>query len=226
MKKVILISGGSDGIGRATAARLRDQHTVVILSSNGPNLLRVAGELGISCIAGNVTDYAAMRRAVATVIERHGRLDVLINNAGLWIDGPLESNDPDRIKQVMDVNALGTINLTHAAIPALKKQRSGRIVNVISQAGLHAKAERSVYNASKWAITGFTQALQDELAAHHIGVTGLYPGKINTKLFEKAGSHKALDDALRVEQIAATLELIVNADPDVLVTEVGLKHLG
>jgi NAD(P)-dependent dehydrogenase (short-subunit alcohol dehydrogenase family) len=225
MKKVVLISGGSDGVGRALAARLRDRHTVIILSGDGPKCLRVAGELDVSCVVGDVSDAAAMRHAVDEVIRRHGRLDVVVNNAGIWVEGAIEATDPGAAKRALEVNTLGTINLTHAAVPALKQQGGGRIINVISQAGLHAKAGRSVYAASKWAVTGLTEALQAELAPDGIGVTGVYPGKINTKLFEKAGVRKTFDDALNPDEVAATLEMVVDAPPHVLFTGIGLTYL-
>jgi NAD(P)-dependent dehydrogenase (short-subunit alcohol dehydrogenase family) len=225
MKKVVLISGGTDGIGRVTAQALRDRHTVIILSNDGPKCLRVAGELDVSCVVGDAADFGAMQRAVDTVVERHGRLDVVINNAGLWIEGDLETNHPDAIKQALDVNTLGTLNLTRAAVPVLKQQGSGRIINVISQAGLHAKPGKSVYDATKWAVTGFTQALQEELTPHGVAVTGIYPGKVHTKLFEKAGVKKPMDDALSPDEVAAAIALVVDAHPNVLFTEIGLKWI-
>src|SRR5437868_234428 len=99
MKKVVLISGGTDGLGRAIAERLHQDHTVVVMSATGPKCLQTARDLDCDCAVGDVSDYAACERAVAQVIERHQRLDVLVNNAGVWLEGPLETLAPDSIRR-------------------------------------------------------------------------------------------------------------------------------
>jgi short-subunit dehydrogenase len=152
-------------------------------------------------------------------------VDCVINNAGLWIEGPLDELDPARIHEVLEVNTLGTINLTKAVIPGMKRQKAGRIININSQAGLYAKAGRGVYNASKWAVTGFTKSLQEELAPFGIGVTGMYPGKLDTGLFEKAGTPKNMADALDPQEVAKTIEFMLSMDNTILFTEIGVKHL-
>lgn len=154
-----------------------------------------------------------------------GPVDCVINNAGLWIEGPLDELDPARIHEVLEVNTLGTINLTKAVLPGMKQQKAGRIININSQAGLYTKAERGVYNASKWAITGFTKSLQEELAPFGIGVTGMYPGKLNTDLFKKAGNEKNMADALDPTEVAKTIEFILGLDDTTLFPEVGIQYL-
>lgn len=165
--KTILISGGSDGLGKAIAKQLAAGNKVIILSPSEEKLRRAADEIGCDYKVCDVRNYAQVKRA----IEGLGSIDCLVNNAGLWIEGPLDENDPDYAKQVLDVNVLGVINLTKAVIPVMKKQQAGLIININSQGGFYAKAERSVYTAAKWAITGFTKAMQPELAPHGIAVT-------------------------------------------------------
>jgi len=219
--KTILITGGSDGLGKAIAARLAPNNKVIILSPSEEKLKQTARELNCEYRVCDVRDYAQVEKVVHEV----GAIDCLVNNAGLWIEGPLESNDPARIHEVLEVNTLGTINCTKAVIPAMKRQKSGRIINIISQAGFYAKAERSVYTASKWAVTGFTKSIQAELAPLGIGVTGLYPGKLKTNMFSKMGIDKSMDGALETAEVAKTVEFILSLDNTTLLPEVGVKNL-
>lgn len=219
--KTILITGGSDGLGRAIAARLSPNNRVIILSPHEEKLKQVAEELNCEYKVCDVRGYAQVEK----VVKEIGTIDCLVNNAGLWIEGTLESNDPQLIHEALKVNTFGVINMTKAVIPAMKRQKSGRIINVISQAGWYAKAERSIYTASKWAITGFTKSIQAELAPLGIGVTGLYPGKLKTNMFSKMGINKNMDGALETDEVAKTVEFILSLDNSTLLPEVGVKHL-
>jgi short-subunit dehydrogenase len=219
--KTILITGGSDGLGKAIASRLTVNNKVIILSPHEDKLRQAAEELGCEYKVCDVRDYAQIEKTVQEI----GTIDCLVNNAGLWIEGPLDENNPQQIHEVLEVNTLGTINMTKAVTPTMKQQKSGRIINVISQAGLHAKPERSIYTASKWAITGFTKSIQAELAPFGVGVTGLYPGKLRTDLFSKAGVEKNMDDALDTDEVAKAVEFILGLESTTLLPEVGIKNL-
>jgi len=107
----------------------------------------------------------------------------------------------------------------------MKKRKTGTIVNIISQAGLYAKPNMSVYFASKWAITGFTKSIQVELAEHNIRVTGVYPGKLNTRLFQKAGIEKDMRNAIDPEEVAKAIQFILQYDDTIVVPEFGIKHI-
>lgn len=223
MKKLILISGGSDGLGRAMAAKLSKRYRVVILSSDEEKTIRTAKEIGCDFCVVDVADYEQLRQAVVSIIKKYKKIDCLINNAGLWIEGSLETNDPERIKRVMDVNATGTIFLTRAVLPHMKKAKKGKIINVISQAGLYAKAERSVYNASKWAITGFTKSLAADLTGSGVTVSGFYPGAMKTKLFIKAGSKRDVSDAMKLPDVVRAIEFIMETPEALTIPELGIK---
>jgi short-subunit dehydrogenase len=160
---------------------------------------------------------------VAKTIKKFKKIDVLFNNAGLWIEGDLEKNSSERISQVLAVNTLGTILLTRLVLPMMKKRKRGLIVNLISQAGLYAKPQRSVYNASKWAITGFTKSLQQELETAGVRVTGVYPGKVETNLFKNAGLNKNMKNALPVDTVARLVTMVVNFSEVATLPEVGVK---
>jgi short-subunit dehydrogenase len=218
--KTILISGGSDGLGKAIAAKLSPHHNVIILSPNEEKLRIVADEIGCTYKVCDVRDYEQVQKTVNEV----GAVDCLINNAGLWIQGSLDENDPQRIHEVLEVNTLGVIYLTKAVIPGMKQQKSGLIININSQGGFYAKAERGVYTASKWAITGFTKAMQPELAPYGIGVTGLYPGMMKTDMFSKMGIEKDMAKGLDTEEVAKTVEFLLTFDTPTIFPEIGIKH--
>ena len=209
MSKVTLITGGSSGLGFEIAKKLSPSSQVIIISSNEDKLKRSAQELNCEYLVCDVTKLEDIRKTVDAVVEKHGRLDVLINNAGIWIEGELDSNDPNYVHKVLEVNTLGPIWFSQAVIPQMKRQKSGRIVNIISQAGKIAKAERTVYNASKFALTGFTEGLSLELAKYNIGVTGVYPWKMETKMFETIGIKKDMQGALDPSVVAEAVAFVI-----------------
>lgn len=222
-KKTILISGGSDGFGKAMAEKLSKKHRVVILARDAKETARVAKQIGCDFVVANVTDYKELEKAVSRITTKYGSIDCLINNAGLWTQGLLEANDPNEIVKIMSVNAIGTILLTHAVLPHMKKKKQGRIINVISQAGLNAKAERSIYNASKWAITGFTKSLAEELVGSGVSVTGFYPGPMKTNIFKKAGVKKDISKFMELPDVVRAIEFVVDTPYELAIPELGIK---
>ncbi len=225
MKKVIIISGGSDGVGRALAQKLKDKFQVIILSKNLEKTKKVAEEIGVDFVVADVSNYEAVEKAVAQIISKYNKIDILINNAGLWIEGKLENNEYENIQNVINVNTLGTIFLTKAVLPFMQKIKSGRIINVISQSGLYGKSERSIYHASKWAIVGFTKSLEMEISSQNISVSGFYPAGIKTGLFAKTDSKKDLSKYLEISEVVRSLEFIVETPEDVNIPEFGIKQL-
>lgn len=217
--KTVVITGGSEGLGKTLASRLVLNYRVVIISRNADTLAQVASEIGCEYRVCDVRDYIQVERVVKEV----GEVDCLVNNAGIWLQGALDETDPERIREVLEVNTLGTINFTKAVVPMMKQQKTGRIINVISQAGLNARAGWPVYIASKWAITGFTKSMQQELEPFGIGVTGLYPSTLNTDMFAKSGVPKDVSQALDTDDVAKTIEFMLSFDDGTLFPEIGIK---
>jgi len=225
MKKVVLISGGSDGLGKTIAKELSKDYQVVILSPTENKLKKTAGEIRVDYVVADVSDYKNLEKAIKQITSKYERIDCLINCAGLWIQGELDDNNAEDIKRVLEVNNLGVVFLSKAVIPQMKKQKQGQIININSQAGLYAKTERSVYNAAKWGVTGFTKSLQEELAKYGISVTGIYPGKMNTKMFEKMGIVKDMGDALDPIEVARVVKFLLETNKSVNFPEIGIKNL-
>ena len=223
--KTVVISGGSSGLGKAIAKQLATNYKVIILARDETELNNAANDIGCDKYVCDVGDWQQVGETVKSITERYGQIDVLINNAGLWIQGPLDQNDWQKIDEVIRVNVLGVMYLSKAVIPKMKEQKTGWIINISSQAGISAKAERTVYYASKWAVTGFTKCLQPELAPHGIKVTGIYPGMMKTSLFKKAGIDKNLEKGINTEDIARVVEFILTFDNEVTFPELGIKHI-
>lgn len=225
MEKVVVISGGNDGLGKEIARILSPKNKVIILVRSKEKGEEAIKEIGCRFEVCDVKDYGEIERSLKNIYDKYKKIDCVINNAGVWIEGELEENDPENIKNAIETNTLGVIFLSKSATPYFKKQKHGLIINIISQAGIYAKAKRSVYNASKWAITGFTKSLQAELAPHGIAVTGIYPGKLNTGLFKKTGVEKDMKDAISPKDVARTIEFVLSFDNIIEFPEIGIKHV-
>ncbi len=224
-KKIVLITGGSDGLGKALATILKDTYKVIILSYHEEKLKKVAEELGVDYVLADISKYDEVEKAIQIVIDKYQKIDCLVNNAGVWIDGQLDEVSPEDIKRIIDTNTTGTMFVTRATLPFMKKEKTGKIINVISQGGLIAKEDRSVYYASKWALTGFTKCLQIDLESFNINVSGFYPGFMNTNLFDTNGSTRDVTGAMDPNDVAKTLKFIVDLPNHMTVTELGINHL-
>lgn len=202
MKKVIVITGASDGLGKTLTESLSKENNVIALATTEEKLQKVAEYNNCNYKVCDVSDYHQVEKCTNEIIEEFGKIDILINNAGLWIQEKLEENDEKRIHAVIDVNLLGTIYMTKAVIPIMKKNQDGIIININSQVGINHKAERVVYNASKWGVTGFSKSLQDEVAKYGIRVTDILPGMLKTDMFNKMNIKKNMENGLDTKEVA------------------------
>ena len=184
-ERVVLITGAAGGIGRAAAARFREQgDTVVLTDVAAPALARTAEDLGgLDTVVADVTVVADCDRVVAETVERHGRLDVLVNCAGIWVEGPTAEMTEDEYDRTIDVNLKGTFFMCRYAIPHLERTE-GCIVNLSSDAGLIGSAEAAIYCASKGAVSQLTRSLAIELAPKGVRVVAVCPNDVETPMLE------------------------------------------
>ena len=187
---VALVTGGTSGIGLAAANALRDRGCRVY------TLSRSHADLGgLTSLTADVTDEAAVGKAVAAVLAESGRIDILVNCAGFGISGAVEFTELADAKKQFDVNFFGAVNVTKAVLPVMRKQGSGRIVNVSSVAAPVAIPFQAYYSAAKAALNAWTAALANEVRPYGITVTAVQPGDIKTG-FTAAREKSALGDDL------------------------------
>jgi len=183
--RVALITGGASGIGRATADRLaRDGFRLALADIDAEGLDRAVGEMGAKgalAVPTDVRSFDACAAAVAAAVGRFGRLDVLVNCAGVWVEGPTDTMTEADWDRVVDVNLKGTFGMCRAAIPALEATR-GCIVNLSSRAGLWGNKGAAVYCASKGGVTVLSKALAVELAERGIRVNAVCPGDVDSPM--------------------------------------------
>lgn len=223
--KNIIITGGSDGLGKTLAESLSKDNNVIILATNEDKLKEVASQNKCNYKICDVRDYLTVEKMIKDIINEFGKVDVLINNAGLWIQEELDFNDSERIHSVVDVNLLGVINCSKAIIPFMKQNKDGLIININSQAGINHKAERVVYNATKWGVTGFSKSLQDEVAKYGIRVTNVMPGMMKTDMFKKLNIEKNMANGVDTKEVARLIKFIIDTPADVMIPEVGIKNI-
>ena len=220
-RTVALVTGASSGIGAATARRLAEEGAAVVLVARrrdrlealAADIRQTGGEAWV--IEADITDPVQAEAAVRHAVQRFGRLDTLVNNAGVMLLGPIVGADMTEWERMIATNVRGLLYTTHAALPHLMRaaeegpRRVADIVNISSIAGRVAWNGYGVYNLTKFGVNGFTESLRQEVTRHHVRVGVLEPGGVATEL----GSHNS--DAVRNEMIDpfyATTEVLAPED--------------
>ena len=179
MSKVVLVTGGSSGIGKSIGEYLLDKGFTVYGTSRNP---KNYSDSKLNLIALDVTDNSTIKSAIKTVIDKERRLDVLINNAGAGITGPLEEIPENEIKRNFETNLFGPINVIKAVLPHMREQHSGLIINVTSIAGYMGLPYRGIYSASKGALELITESFRMEIKDFKIKMVNIAPGDFATNI--------------------------------------------
>ena len=179
MSKVILITGASSGIGKSTAEFLSGKGFKVYGTGRNP---KINEKNGYSLIPLDVTKPETISLALDLIIEREGRIDVLVNNAGMGITGPIEDTPTSEMKKVFDTNFFGAIDMMKAVLPQMRKQQSGTIINVTSIAGYMGLPYRGLYSATKGALDLVSEAIRMEVKAFGIQIATIAPGDVATNI--------------------------------------------
>ena len=185
--KVALVTGASRGIGRAIAVRLAEQGATVVAAARGENAAETAAAIArnggrAESVGIDVTDHAAVAELPGSIVERHGRLDIVVSNAGIARDQLLMRMKRDDWDTVMATNLTAAFTLAQAAMRPMLKQRGGRILAVSSVVGQMGNAGQTNYAASKAGLIGFAKALAREVASRGITVNVIAPGMIDTDM--------------------------------------------
>ena len=234
--RVAVVTGASSGIGAATAVALADAGFGVVLAARRSDRIealasRIGGDaLAVTC---DVSDDAAAHSLIDRAKSELGRVDVLVNNAGVMLLGPITGADTEEWRRMVGANLLGLMYCTHAALPVMQEQGGGHIVNVSSVAGRTARLGFGVYNATKWGVVAFSESLRQEALHSNVRVTVVEPGFVETELqghndnpfvvdqIEKA--RERIGELLTAEDIARMIVYAVEQPPHVLVGEVLIR---
>lgn len=178
--KVVLVTGGSSGLGLAICRFLHQKGCTVYGTSRNPD--KVDEEF--HALRMDVTDEGSIRQGVEKVLEAEGRIDVLVNNAGLGFNGAVEDASTQEIKKVFDTNIHGLLSVTRAVLPSMRERKDGLIINISSIAGAFGLPFRGVYSASKHAVEAFSESLSMEVKPFGVNVVIVQPGDFKTSINE------------------------------------------
>src|SRR4051812_41372783 len=224
MERAALVTGGSSGIGLAIARLLRDEGYDLTLVSRTPERIEAAAaELGAHAIAANVADPDECARAVAEHRERFGRLDVLVNSAGVGIGGLVEDLDLKKLDLQLDINLRGLFLVTQAAVPLLRETR-GWIVNLASIAGTLPTPGLATYGATKAAVISLTRSLNAELDAAGVRAIAICPGFVDTPMAQWSGLEQG--EMIRPEDCAEVVRMCLRLSPTARVPQVVIERMG
>ncbi len=223
--QVILITGGSSGLGKAMAELAIEQRAVVYITGRDQQKLnRVANEMGAEPLHADMTDEASLENGINTIMDKHGRIDVLINNAGIGNDWPeVTEVSHEAMLKTYEVNVFGVAVLTAKVASVFKKQKCGSIVNIASSAGVKGFARGTVYASSKFALRGMTQCWQAELRPYNVRVILVNPSEVPTAFNQEDRSERALEpNKLRPTEIAHAVISALRMDPRGFIPELSV----
>ena len=183
MSKVWLVTGSASGLGRNIAEAVLASGDRLVATARDPRRLEdlvLQYRDQVRAVVHDVADEGAAHAAVQTALDAFGRLDVVVNNAGYGDVAPFEQLTSERFEAVMDTNFYGVVNVTRAALPVMRKQKSGCILQISSVGGRLALPGSTAYHSAKWAVGGFTESLAQEVAPFGVKVCALEPGGMRT----------------------------------------------
>jgi NAD(P)-dependent dehydrogenase (short-subunit alcohol dehydrogenase family) len=224
VERAALVTGGSSGIGLAIARMLRGEGFELTVASRRPERIEAAAaELGATAVAADVSDAAACERLVAEHRARFGRLDVLVNSAGIGIAGRVEDLPAKHLDLQLGVNLRGLFLVTQAAIPLLRESR-GWIVNLASIAGTLPTPGLAAYGATKAAVISLTRSLNEELDADGVRAVALCPGFVDTPMAQWSGLTG--DEMIQPEDCAEVVRMLLRLSPRARIPQVVIERAG
>lgn len=234
--RAAIVTGGSSGIGLAIARMLGQQGYGLTLAARRPDKLEAAAEglrgegFEVEHVAGNLSDEEVVRQVVAAHTERFGRLDVLINNAGVGIGAPVAEIETKKLDMQLDINIRSIVLFYRESMELLRaaagEHRNALVVNTSSISGKFGQAWLSVYSATKFAVVGWTQAMHKELAGEGIKSTALCPAFVDTPMTDFVKGQVEADAMIRPEDIAIAVRALLEMSPACIVPEIQFVRPG
>jgi NADP-dependent 3-hydroxy acid dehydrogenase YdfG len=229
--KIVIITGASKGIGRAIALQMASQGAKLALMARSEKELwevqKMAESLGGKCIAftGDIADETFVNNAVAETISKFGTVDIVINNAGFGVFKPSEDINVAEWDSVFATNVKGTFLVSNAAIPVMKKNKSGHIINIASDVAKRVFAGGSLYCASKYAQDAYSMAIRKELRPHNIKVSVVYSGLVDSSFHADPEGHSSHNWWLKNEDMANAIVYIASQPAHVVIDELMIHPL-
>ncbi|EGQ8300879.1 SDR family oxidoreductase [Vibrio parahaemolyticus] len=201
MKKLVVITGASSGIGEAIARRFSEEGHPLLLVARRVERLEALNLPNTSCEKVDVTDQASLITAIEKAEAQFGPADVLVNNAGVMLLGQIDTQDAAEWKRMFDVNVLGLLNGMHSVLTSMKARNSGTIINISSIAGKKTFPDHAAYCGTKFAVHAISENVREEVAASNVRVTTIAPGAVETELLSHTTSQDIKDgyDAWKVD---------------------------
>jgi len=205
--KIIVITGASQGFGKALAKALKQENAQVVISSHDKENLEItAKELSVDHFLADVTSFENIKKLGEYVVEKYGKIDFWINNAGIQIAPSfVEDVDIKKLHNLFEINFFGYFYGCQIALSQMKKQESGVIININSTAGLDGKPEISAYSSSKFAIKGLTESIRKEVQSLDIRILGVFPGGMQTDIYKE----KYPDDIKDYMEVETVVEKVM-----------------
>lgn len=220
--KIIIVTGGTGGLGKCIVEKASNIESAIVISIS-LNVLKSNKE-NVEYYSCDISNFNHIDELIKSIVTKYGKIDVLINNAGIIAEGKFVDSSYEQIKKIIDINTSGTMYVTRACLPFMADKKNGYIINIISQGGLNASALKPLYNASKWAITGFTKCLELEALPLGIKVTGIYPGTMKTDIFKKNNIPNDLTRAIKPEDVADLICDLIMKDNSLYIPEISMKY--
>jgi short-subunit dehydrogenase len=227
--QLAIVTGGNRGIRKAIALRFaKENYDVMIFGRDLESLKIVKSEIigtGVQCeyFAGDAADEKFVGDSVSNIIEKYGKVDHLVNNAGIGIFKKLNESNLEDFKKQINVNLYGIYNFTKAVVDKMIERKSGSIINIASLAGKNSFVGGTMYSASKHAVLGFTRSLMLELREFNIRVAAICPGSVATEFFGGSGRHPNYDKILKAEDVADSVMAILKLPVSALISEIDLR---
>ncbi|TOF65867.1 SDR family oxidoreductase [Vibrio parahaemolyticus] len=201
MKKLVVITGASSGIGEAIARRFSEEGHPLLLVARRVERLEALNLPNTLCEKVDVTDQASLITAIEKAEAQFGPADVLVNNAGVMLLGQIDTQDAAEWKRMFDVNVLGLLNGMHSVLTSMKARNSGTIINISSIAGKKTFPDHAAYCGTKFAVHAISENVREEVAASNVRVTSIAPGAVETELLSHTTSQDIKDgyDAWKVD---------------------------
>ncbi len=227
--RAAIVTGASSGIGYAIARVLGQEGYALTLAARRPEKLQTAADelakegYDLQAVAANVSDEADIKRVVASHEERYGRLDVLVNNAGVGVGAAVGEIETKRLDMQLDINLRSIVLFYRESMPMLRaagtEHRSALVVNTSSISGKRGQPWLSVYSATKHGVVGWTEAMNKELGAEGIKSTALCPAFVDTPMTEFAKGQVKAEDMIRPEDIAEAVRYLLKVSPACVIPE-------